>query len=312
MKTKHILLSFTVITAFYLSACQKDFSVENGSQSFVDSTNVADSNYLSKIIFTNTIGNITDTFSEIRYEYDTFKRVIKLTDEPISTPGFEEKNTSTYFYIGMDTLPNKKIEITESNSKSDTTVSYYYYNSEGKRIRDSTLEYKYSLNGNGNNFILFDKTIANYQYTANKIYGTSITTNLYNNNIPNVSSFSIELDTATLDVNNNLIASKKWRSSNSNVYIISNQATVTYDNKPSPFYKLSNFKTLNIFPYGETFFNELQAKNNRLHIVEGYMGTGYNEDLTGKYEYKMNGYPKQILVNTATEIVKIIFVYKVL
>jgi hypothetical protein len=317
MKPKYILLPLIAIATFYLSACQKDFSTENDIVARVDSTSVGDSNYLDKIIFTNTTGNLTDTMSDIRYEYDALKRVITIIDAPTPSVGYLEKRTSNYFYNSIDTLPYKKIEIDifyyqPLNNNIDTTTTYYYYSVDNKRIKDSAVKFSYRLNvnGSGTNYITFSKTINNYQYSSNKIYGNSITTILYSNNNTNTGNTRLVLDTATLDGNGNLVANNKWDNFYSPTLL--SQATVTYDNKPSPFYKLSNFKTLNIFPYGETFFNEMQSKNNRLHIIEGTNGNGFNDNLTGKYEYNANGYPKRIVDATASGTVKIIFIYKVL
>jgi hypothetical protein len=79
-------------------------------------------------------------------------------------------------------------------------------------------------------------------------------------------------------------------------------SVITYDAKPSPFARLSNYKAYAVFPFGETVYDKSAQKNNRLHITETIRGniTGYNlydEDFTGLYTYSANGYPKEIFIN---------------
>jgi hypothetical protein len=52
IKPKHILLPFVALTALYLSACQKDFTVDEIPPSIVDSTMVNDT---SKILTKSSI-----------------------------------------------------------------------------------------------------------------------------------------------------------------------------------------------------------------------------------------------------------------
>jgi hypothetical protein len=102
-------------------------------------------------------------------------------------------------------------------------------------------------------------------------------------------------DTAILDAGGNVISNISRRGT---AYVY--RSTVTYDNHPSPFIKLSNAKTFALFPTGETLFMEMPQKNNRLKILETSTLNNqpptirYDEDLTGKYTYKTNGYPSKI------------------
>ena len=54
----------------------------------------------------------------------------------------------------------------------------------------------------------------------------------------------------------------------------------------------------------------MQAKNNRVKAVEIGNGLGSNNDLTGKYQYNLNGYPKQIIETDPMVIYETTFIYK--
>lgn len=121
---------------------------------------------------------------------------------------------------------------------------------------------------------------------------------------------SYRLDTAATDQAGNLISYKGWSADPTPVLI--RRSTFTYDNKPNPFAILSNYKTLEIFPGGETFIDEMQAKNNRLHANEkdAYGNVTFDEDLTGRYIYKSNGLPASVSQPGFGGTFKTIFIYR--
>lgn len=299
------------MAALYLSACQKDFTIENTTQSIVDSAAVLDSNYLDKIIYTTTVGNLTDTdFIQI-YNYDAQKRVVSLVDSIKTVSGIIENYTVKYSYNGNDSLPNKKFEIYTLISPSiinkDTIITFYNYSLAGLKLKDSALRFFHKISTSSGNYDEFSKEITTYQYVVNKISGKTTNTTLYNTFNTNVGIPYSTFDTATFDIAGNLIRNERSDSLNQ----LFRTSTFTYDNKPNPFARLSNYKTLEVFPSGETFIDEMQAKNNRLHAVEGNLPfISYDDDLTGKYEYKTNGYPKQIIETDGIRINKTIFIYK--
>ena len=313
MKTKHpycLILSFAIL---YLSSCQKESSVERGVVVPVVNNLVGDSNYLDKIIYTSTVGNIIDTVFTQIYQYDASKRVVSLIDSTKSTSSISENQTIKYFYNGNDTLPFKKVETfcnlntMQATSNKDTSISFYQYSITGTKIKDSILNFSHHLNvnGSGNDYVNFYKEIINYEYSQNMIYGKSIKTITYSNTNPNLGSSKI-YDTAMIDFLGNIIINKKYDDSNV-LFLTSN---FTYDTKPNPFARLSNYKTITVFPSGETFIDQMQAKNNRLKAVEIGNGLGSNNDLTGKYQYNLNGYPKQIIETDPMVIYKITFIYR--
>lgn len=311
---KFVFIVAIISIGFYLSGCQKESSLERRGVVPVVTNLVVDSNYLDKIIYTSTIGNITDTtFTQI-YEYDASKRIVSLMDSIKSTNSTYENFRIKYFYNGNDTLPFKKIAIGTTLSTTpfinnrDTSIFFYQYSTTGIKIKDSILKFFHhiNVNGSGNDFIDFYKEVIIYQYASSIIYGHTINTLLYSNNVTNVGTSLHIYDTATIDFSGNLITNKKYDSAN----VLFLTSTFTYDNKPNPFARLSNYKTISVFPSGETFIDEMQAKNNRLRAVEIGNGLGSNNDLTGKYQYNVNAYPKQITETDPTGTYKTIFIYK--
>ena len=317
MKIKQFSIIIVVLSTFYLSSCEKESSIERGVEAPVVNNLVGDSNYLDKIIYTSAVGSITDTTFIQIYEYDASKRVVLLNDSIKSTSTTSENFKIKYFYNGNDTLPLKKIEIGTAFStlpainNKDTSTFFYQYSPTGLKIKDSILRYVHHLNinGSGNDYIRFYKEIIIYQYASNAIYGKTSTTVFYSNIYnPNTGITTNIFDTATIDFLGNIILNKKY--DDANVLLLT--STFTYDNKPNPFARLSNYKSINVFPSGETFIDDMQAKNNRLQAVEIGNGLGSNNDLTGKYQYNLNGYPKQIVEVEPFGTYKTIFIYKTL
>ena len=317
MKMKFVFIVVIISVGFYLSGCEKESSIERGGVVPVVTNLVVDSNYLDKIIYTSTIGNITDTtFTQI-YEYDASKRIVSLMDSIKSTNSTYENFRIKYFYNGNDTLPFKKIAIgtllsttPTINSNRDTSFFFYQYSAIGVKIKDSILRFVHHLNinGSGNDFIEFSKKIIVYQNVSNIIYGKTTETIFFNNTNTNVGIPSNIYDTALINISGNLILNKKYDDAN----LLFLTSTFTYDNNPNPFAKLSNYKTITVFPSGESFVDEMQAKNNRLNAIEIGNGLGSANDLTGKYQYNLNGYPKQIVEVEQSGTHKTIFIYKTL
>ena len=293
MKFINKLLVTAAIICISISACQKDFTPEDDIN---PPGTVTDSNYLYKMYEIGIVGAVADTVNTWTYTYDAIKRVVNLRDSS-SVIGAVYVAGWQYFYFGNDTLPYKSTYNVQGSgfNPTDSLISYFYYNSSGQRIKDSIIDKNNGENNYAKNY---------YQYPTGKIYG------LCKDSTYNGTGYVINLtyDTAML-ANGNIIHNRKYSNSDS---IIS---TFTYDNKPSPFSKLSNYKTFDIFPFGETFFYEMPQLNNRLKANEHISGTGFSfdEDFTGKYLNKLNGYPYQIYYpdpSNPSFIYKVSFVYK--
>jgi hypothetical protein len=298
MKTtvKLLALIFIFVTGF--AACQKEISVETP---LPPSGLIVDSNYLSKIYDIAIDGGIADTFNITTYTYDANKRVIRMRvlSTSISDPEFEDQQ---YFYNGSDTLPFKAIFFSGGHGATfqlDTTISYFYFNSLGQRIKDSVIQM--------NNGARLTYSLYYYQYAGDKIFGFA-----KDSSVDFSGSFVNRIfDTATV-LDGNIVFNVKHDD-----YARTIVSSFSYDHQPSPFAKLSNFKTYSIFPFGETLYDQMPQINNRLKAREEIFNNGisfyiYDEDLTGKYLYKPNGYPYEIYYPDPLDpasIYKVSFVY---
>ncbi len=298
---KHIpaLLIVLVIALLTSTSCKKDSNPNN-------STNPTDDNYLSRYYFLYDDGSGTAELEEsISYSYDNLKRVTIMLDSTTYNPSGNllPFSRSEYFYNGNDLLPYKQVITThpDSNPEYDTLVSFYTYNSAGKLVTDSTLSATHS-----GGYDYYTKFIRSYQYNGT----TATSSNIITTTNSGGTYVSTMTDNAQLDQNGNIIQNTRDRGSE----IV--QSTITWDNNPSPFAKLSNFQTFAIFPFGETFFYEMPKTNNRLHITETTTGGSphfYEEDFTNKYTYNTDGYPVQILDNDPTTpgaYSKVVFEYR--
>lgn len=281
MKFNTLLFTAFSSLIFTLISCKK----ETNSTETPNTTTPADSSYLSVIydIFQN--GAIVDTVASMTYFYDANKRVSKLKDS-VWNPTIDYKTETTiYFYHGTDTLPYRSTQTTVwVAARPDEIInSFYFYNAAGLRVKDSVIAPSYHY-------------VALQQYQPDKIISSRVDS-FFSPPAYNFFYKENRKDTATLDANGNVISNIS-RHGTTEIY----RSTVTYDNHPTPSAKLSNAKTLALFPTGETLFMEMSQKNNRLKIVETYTLnnqppiTNYEDDLTGKYIYKTNGYPSKITV----------------
>lgn len=286
-----------------LSGCQKEMSIENGNGNGTTTppintpTTGPDSNYLSRFFYIYADPSGIDTTDNWIYSYDNLKRVTSLVDSTPDLAPIYLQEAYRYSYNGTDTVPYKTTHYYYSLVEKDTIEIWHYFDAGGKKGRDSFITRSlntslsvptYSVNTDVSRYIYNGNTIFGIKYSPTTVLAT---------------------DTATLDANGNLVSNTKLRGSQK---IIS---TATFDNHPSPFTHLSNFKTFMIFPSGETFLEEFPQQNNLLHMYE--VSTGINphlydgDDYTGHYIYKNNGYPQEILLpNTPTDYFKIAFVYQ--
>ncbi|MFT3910508.1 MAG: hypothetical protein QM737_13870 [Ferruginibacter sp.] len=300
MKRIPSLLTIVSILVISFISCKKDSNADNSNPN--PSTS---SNYLSRISFYSNDGSGTEVLDgTTTYVFDNQKRVTKKIDSSLvgSSASFVLWQTTEYFYNGNDTLPFKEVIIGNpaAQIEYDTTISYFTYNSAGLLIRDTGF---YVSHGTGYFAVNSNQT---FTYSGTMITGRMDAT------ITQTSGSYTEtrIDTAQTDANGNIIHNIKHKG------IENINSTITWDNHPSPFSKLSNFRSSFIFPFGETFFYEMPQYNNRLHITEVQTGGSthtYDEDLTGNYTYNAEGYPSQILEQDPTTTgayEKVIFEYR--
>lgn len=299
-------LAALFILFFFISSCQKELSSENTPPS--PASPASDSIYLSKLYYIEFDGVTLDTADKWSYTYDNLKRVTSLTDSVSGLPLNIVPLAYTYYYNGTDTLPFKSVYLENYPQSKDTVITYFTYNNAGQRIRDSIYHSGYNAS-----FIPavygIKLTIKKYSYGVNKIYGESKDSLIYqvNGNM----GIGSNRDTAITDAAGNMINNKTYEFFTNQLLYTS---SLTYDNHPSPFSILSNFKTFKMFPSYETFLEEFPQKNNLLTVdgVGTTSGSAYNNDYN-VYTYKNNGYPQQILITDpppSQAYTKIVFVYR--
>jgi hypothetical protein len=330
MKTKQILLSLITFIAFYLSACQKDFTIENNVVSRVDSLNnpvAGDSVYLDSYYYIeiNATGlNGFDTGTRAHYYYDNLKRVktvIDTSNEPFYQI-IKLYSRIEYFYNGTDSLPYKAINYGEKIGgpypHKDTLSSFYIYDTNGQLVIDSTISAK-KTSSTSSGIVDYEitKKIKKFTYNSNKIYNFQQETNLLGT--ISIGLQTIIKDTAVLDgIGNILSVNSSSTQINPSITTTYSSATYNYDNKPSPVSRL-NIKKLYNYDYigndidytriGFTSFNNIL----KIHSVFGSVVNDY--DLTNGYSYKLNGFPFLALINypgTFNYTDKHIYIYKAL
>jgi len=236
-------VSQTISAGAYLIVATGANFVVRGGLTINNSTNANDSIYIDKIYAVSISG--ADTGVIWTYNYDNLKRVTSMI---IDYPYNNENVKYFYYYNNSDILPFKSIiyrtfEDGSGGFTTDSIITFHFYNSSGKNIKDSVIRSYY--------------TIYTYSYNSNMIYGASQST------ISGV-VMPYRIDTATLDTNGDIVSSKRYfyiNSSSGGEWELSSISNFTYDNHRSPFAILSNFKTFGVFPSGETLYFELPHNN---------------------------------------------------
>ncbi len=298
MKNKKCFLLFLVSLGIYLSACQKEISVETVP---LPGT-VGDSNYLDKIFFLAENG--IDSEEVQTFYYDASHRLTSTKDSVLdgSSTGLLTEN---YYYSGTDTLPYKYISV-DTREGFDSSIAYFFYNSQGQKITDSVREFFSSFGVSG---YTGSEEVSHYKYAPGKIFGNS--KNIYLLSDPQ-NNTEYRSDTAILDTRGNIILSIK----NGSTQGLDGISTFTYDNSINIFTKLGITKTFPIFTTG---YGIGIGNNNLLTSDEPYNGSANPfERLKGNFIYSYNsaGYPVILnftYINDAgVSTQKLIFKYKTL
>lgn len=221
-----------------------------------------------------------DTMEIVTVLYDAQKRVTKL-ENLYEGLRFEEHR---YFYNGSEQHPSKTVHVIyEADPYSDSIVTFHSYDGNNRKTKDSVeIHTQFSSN----------TVVTNYSYAPGYMYG---------NTTGNI------LDTATLDANGNIIHNKKYNYSGTPG--LSFESTFTYDNKPHPFARMSNFQSHNRFPLGETFYWDKFSANNFLTQVESTQ-THVLHEVQYNYIYRSDGLPTTVNETWDGEPGRWIFTYK--
>jgi hypothetical protein len=295
MKLINKLLFCAALICFVLCACQKEYNPEDNTNP--PSTTV-DSNYLSKFYEIDFDGVSYDTTDIWTYTYDDQKRVIKLHDSMrYYTPGMYEDYQ--YFYHGNDTLPYKAIYISFQDvlAPIDTLVSFFTYDVQGRRTKDSSI-------GAAIFSFAFGAGVTFYDYQNDKVYCNN--TERFYSQVSGAYEYIYHKDTGTI-INNRLV-----QNNYSNNYEYQSRTYFTYDDHPSPFARLSNFKTWAVVNIEEIFFYEIPQLNNitKIRTEEYYSGSltrVMETDFTGGFTYNAAGYPTKMVYENGSRIVSLVY-----
>jgi hypothetical protein len=307
MKLKAIIPAFILIISLF--SCQKEY-VPSGVDPNPTPDPIADSNYLDKIFYIDS-SSIQKENEVLLFNYDNANRVISIYDSIGISPqtNLTINNKYLYYYNNSDTLPYKTINVDyfDSSLPPDTTVKFHFYDGTGQKIKDSILYSEY----NGSNFTVWTD-IQLYSYGLGKIYGEEFMsyTNSTNYDL-------IRRDTGIINSYGDIVNNQKY------VYdpvtmssTLFENSTHEFDNHPSPFAKLSNFKTWAIFPNGDDLAEDLpQYHQNITYILNDYLGGGVHQDIfdiRGTFTYNQRGYPVSYLRTSTDGYTRANYTYKVL
>lgn len=255
------LLGFSAVVAMLMISCQKEFTIEDGPDPVDPPVPVNDSNYLDKItIYDSSFGNY-NVIRVIAYKYDVQRRVTSIIDSSEDN-GLKPQKHWEYYYNGNDTIPYKS-KYYRYGTASDTEIVYHYYDANLRRVKDSIIQ----ISGGSQ-----DETITTYTYTGNNIYS------LHQNfsGVPYT-------DTTHIDSRGNIIYSVREFGGDEFIY--------EFDNHPSPFVRLSNFRALTLYLYGEEFYDYFLLRNaaNYTKCIERYSTD--EQQYVSDYTYRSDGYP---------------------
>jgi hypothetical protein len=305
VKIKKLLPAVLALASLYIISCQKETTPETP----IDPPAViADSNFVSRLYVVDSVGVMEDTFETMSFTYDNLKRMNTMSDSINVTHGpWIPFAKHTYFYNGADTLPYKFYKTVTEDDERDTITVFYYYNTSGQRIKDSSYRLTYhNIPGSTEHHQVWT-TVETYDYQAGKIYGKS-TENIkyYYTNGTTSSSMTNISDTATVTAGN-ITASVHNRG---NEHTVMN---ITYDNRPSvysPFNIRSNYLLL---PDGYPQLFSL-SKNNPLvmnNVTTG--GLYYTRSWNYFYTFLPDGRTKSLSWGNSTDdYEKFIFTYTAL
>lgn len=318
MKVALNLLPVILLLVFTLQSCQKELSPETTTTPTTPTT--PDSNYIAKIYTIEVVNGVADTGYIMTYYYDNLKRVVSIFDSAKNLYNYTQSKYN-YFYINNDSLPYKSTVYsvnayypTQTVFYYDTTITYHFYDNAGKNLKDSIIFSTYRVLSTFSYFSILE--LRDYSYGTGKIYGHKTFFPIVNNS---GAMFYPQKDTAIVNASGNIIDYKNYEfNPSSSLFELSATSVFTYDAKPSPFSKLSNFKTFGVFPSGETLFYELPQYNNRLTQNEHHSflggGSGVYYNTTFSNSYNANGLVKEMLIYDVppdpANFVKVTFVYK--
>lgn len=263
------LFAIAVIVCVAFSACQKEISEDD-----LNPPVNTPSAYLDKVYYVDSTSVVKDTFRIVAYVYDGQKRVVKIIDSSDVGPSFEilPESSYEYYYNGADTIPYKSLYqkyswASTTSPAIDSQTIFHFYDASLNRIKDSVSSY--TSNGTDNWYI------RTYVHAASSI-----------TEVREVAPGVFENTTTRLDSRGNMILGE---AEPDGIF------QYEFDNHPSPFAKLSNFRALEIWLDVEsvTDFYLLKNNNNFTKNTDLWPSQSVFDvwDLTGDYTYRADGYP---------------------
>ncbi|WP_462254732.1 hypothetical protein [Ferruginibacter sp.] len=284
---------FAVLAILLTASCQKELSNESGP-TIILAPSTLDSNYLDTVYEFETQVGVTDTIAFYTYKYDAQKRVVSINWQwgDFLLP-YQDSGSIKYLYIGSDSLPYQSTLITTYDGMLvfDTINTFYTYDNAARLIKDSAVA---SDRGTANPYFRVRKYLNLYNYAAGKITRQSSDLPVIEPS-PGAYPASFTLDTVIIS-NQNPISSVSYVSTINNTSFSKDYETViTYDNNPSPYYKLNISKSFSPIPVAEgaDFIINFIGKNNSTNYNTNYPASGNNSNIIYTNIYLSNGYIKK-------------------
>ena len=255
------LLGFSAVVGMLMISCQKEFTLEDGPDPVDPPVPVNDSNYLDKItIYDSSFGNY-NVIRVIAYKYDVQRRVTSIIDSSEDN-GLKPHKHWEYYYNGNDAIPYKS-KYYRYGTASDTEIVYHYYDVNLKRVKDSVVQITTGSQ---------TESTVTYTYSGNNIYS------LHQN------SFGSFTDTSRVDSRGNITYGARGGFDN-------DKFIYEFDNHPSPFVRLSNFRALSLYLHGEEYYDYFLLRNaaNYTKCIERYAPDEY--EYVNTYTYRADGFP---------------------
>jgi len=298
---KKLITFLTVILAIaVLTSCQKELSSENGTGIILPPpppppATVTDSNYLDIVYEFETRVAVTDTTAYYSYKYDAQKRVVSINWQwgDYLLP-YQDSGRVKYFYNGSDTLPYRSYMTATYDGMLvfDTISTFYTYDNTARLIKDSSVA---SDRGTATPYFRMRQYLNLYNYVAGKITRQSSDLPIIE---PTPSAYppTYRLDTAIIDVNQNPVNTVNYVSYNNTISFSKDyDIIISYDNKPSPFYKLNVFKSSSPIPaLDQTFFLNFTGRNNYTTYTTGGSTVIYTNVYFSNGYIKRTSYPADI------------------
>jgi hypothetical protein len=245
------------------------------------------------ILFDPSLIAPNDTVSIVTYFYDNLKRCTKIIANDLSG----NFNYTDFSYSNLDTLI-KTLKTYSSNS-TDSAKEFFSYNTSGKMITDSLVEYSGTTITETYNYDFSLLSSTNFSYIRKNSQQYAKIKHIIQN-----------------DLNENIISERDtsfiFNSTNNNYDVsLTNFQTISYDTKKCPFYKFSP-----VFPVGfiieggnisgsqSIYFGLSKHRNNiineKITILTPTSGFAeYDDDY--QYIYNSSNYPISVTITDNTQ-----------